>query len=44
MFSRIKKEIKGIENKDVLLSAVISFVCFFVIGFVIVICFISQNL
>jgi len=44
MFSRLKKELKGIENNDVLLSAIISFVCFFIMAIAIVICFISQCL
>ena len=44
MLSRLKKELKGIENKDILLSAIVSFICFLVIGIAIVICFISQYL
>lgn len=38
MFSRLKKELEVIEDKDVLLSLIIAFSCFILIGIAILYC------
>ena len=42
MFKKIKEDLQEIEDVDVLLSAIVSFLCFLIIAIAIIVCLIYQ--